>query len=182
MSKLNRWLAQFQQHMCDMDPTIKLNTSFFQLATISMLCLLEDLIFYSPASSAPPRPPAANFSTHFFLSSFWLDKRFISIIGTTFMVLLHFIWGQNIPFQPKLWLFKKARSAHFFRSFSVWRDGIFLFFWFHVVCYGVSGCNTCFAMSYGWQLGVYHDDALLLCAKEFNSSMLCHSSKLWKIF
>ena len=128
MSKLNRWLAQFQQHMCDMDPTIKLNTSFFQLATISMLCLLEDLIFYSPASSAPPRPPAANFSTHFFLSSFWLDKRFISIIGTTFMVLLHFIWGQNIPFQPKLWLFKKARSAHFFRSFSVWRDGIFYFF------------------------------------------------------
>ena len=130
----------------------------------------------------PLRPPAANFSTHFFLSSFWLDKRFISIIGTTFMVLLHFIWGQNIPFQPKLWLFKKARSAHFFRWFSVWRDGIFYFFWFYVVCYGVSGCNTCFAMSYGWQLGVYHDDALLLCAKEFNSSMLCHSSKLWKIF
>ena len=63
MSKLNRWLAHFQQHMCDMDPTIKLNTSFFQLATIFLLCLLEDLIFYS---RTPRRPARCQFFNPFF--------------------------------------------------------------------------------------------------------------------
>ena len=183
MSKLNRWLAQFQQHMCDMDPTIKLNTSFFQLATISMLCLLEDLIFYSPASSAPFARPLPIFQPIFSFQVSGLTRDLLALLE-------QLLWFYSILFEVKIFHFnpsfdfkKSLLRSLFFGDFPRDEiDGIFLFFWFHVVCYGVSGCNTCFAMSYGWQLGVYHDDALLLCAKEFNSSMLCHSSKLWKIF
>ena len=181
MSKLNRWLAQFQQHMCDMDPTIKLNTSFFQLATISMLCLLEDLIFYSPASSAPFARPLPIFQPIFSFQVSGLTRDLLALLE-------QLLWFYPILFEVKICHFnpnfdfrKSSLRALFWVIFRVTRWDI-LFFWFYVVCYGVSGCNTCFAMSYGWQLGVYHDDALLLCAKEFNSSMLCHSSKLWKIF
>ena len=100
MSKLNRWLAHFQQHMCDMDPTIKLNTSFFQLATIFLLCLLEDLIFYSRT----PRPLPI-FQPIFSFQVSGLTRDLLALLE-------QLLWFCPILFEVKMFHFKASEASH----------------------------------------------------------------------
>ena len=114
--------------MCDMDPTIKLNTSFFQLATISMLCLLEDLIFYSPASSAPFARPLPIFQPIFSFQVSGLTRDLLALLE-------QLLWFYSILFEVKIFHFnpsfdfKKSllRRSLFLVIFRVTRWDIFIF-------------------------------------------------------
>ena len=114
--------------MCDMDPTIKLNTSFFQLATISMLCLLEDLIFYSPASSAPFARPLPIFQPIFSFQVSGLTRDLLALLE-------QLLWFYSILFEVKIFHFnpnfdflKKLAPRTFLGHFPCDEMGYFIFF------------------------------------------------------